>query len=96
MIEALLDTGFYSNAVVNRTLGKHFDPSRRAWKIFACFDFKLVDGGQGSTCVDSFEALQLDNGTWVMAVTIDGVYRWRAIGSTGDSQGVPAVTGTSR
>ena len=87
MLQALLDTGFYSEAGLTQTIGRHYDPSTRKWKVLACFQFQVPSGEQGQTCVDSFEAFELDNGTWVVTVTIDGVYRWRAIGSAGGSQG---------
>jgi hypothetical protein len=91
MSEALLDTGFYREVSITRTLGMHFSPADKDWRVFACFQFVLNGGQQGSTCVDSFQALALDNGTWVVSVTIDGVYRWRAITTMGESQGAPAV-----
>ena len=87
MAESLLDTGFYAEIAITQILGRHYNPSERAWRVFACFRFVLADGQEGASCVDSFQALALDNGTWVVAVTIDGVYRWRAIGAGGDSQG---------
>jgi len=89
MVEALLDTGFYADVTITRTIGRHFQPEQAAWKILACFQFNLPGGQQAETCVDSFEAYQLDNGTWVVAVTVDGLYRWRAIGSAGVSTGTP-------
>jgi len=89
MIEALMDTGFYREVAITRTIGRHYNPSERAWRVFACFQFVLTDQQQGATCVDSFEALQLDNDSWVVAVTIEGVYRWRAIEASGSSQGSP-------
>ena len=91
MVESLLDTGFYNDVTISRVIGRHFQPAKDAWKILACFQFRLPEGQEAESCVDSFEAYKLDSGTWVVAVTIDGVYRWRAIGSTGTSQGTPAA-----
>ena len=81
MADALVDTGFYSEAAVTRRIGEHYNPSDNTWKIIACFDFALPDGAQGTACVDSFSAFQLENGIWVATATINGVYRWRAIGA---------------
>jgi len=89
MVESLMDTGFYSEVAMTRTIGRHYNPSGRAWRVYACFQFLLINDQQGATCVDSFQAFKLDNGTWVVAVTIDGVYRWRAISIAGESQGNP-------
>lgn len=86
MLQSLMDTGFYSEAALTQTIGRHYDPSTRRWKVLACFQFTVPEGEQGLSCVDSFEAFELDNGTWVVTVTIDGVYRWRAIGATGDAK----------
>lgn len=83
MAEALVDTGFYSEVTVTRLIGSHYNRSTASWKIFACFQFVSASGQQGTNCMDSFEALQLDSGDWVVTATVDGVYRWRAINSLG-------------
>lgn len=81
--EALIDTGFYSEVAVTRIIGSHYNPSDATWKIFACFNFAAPSGQQGSNCMDSFQALRLDGGDWVVSATVDGVYRWRAINALG-------------
>ena len=93
MLQSLLDTGFYTEVGITRVIGRHFDPSTRSWNVLACFRFSVPSGEQAETCVDSFRALELDNGTWVVAVTIEGVYRWRAIDPAGESQGSPGPVG---
>ena len=95
MAEALVDTGFYTEVAITRTIGHHYVPSERAWNVFACFQFVVPSGEQGTTCVDSFQALKLENGTWVVGVTIDGIYRWRAISIAGESQGSPGTASPS-
>jgi len=79
MAEALRDTGFYSEVGITRTIGQHYNPGDDSWKVFACFRFTLSDGGEGTNCVDSFSAMRLQDGSWIVAVTINDVYRWRAI-----------------
>ena len=81
--QALIDTGFYSEVAVTRIIGKHYNPSERAWKVFGCFQFVLPTGQQGSTCMDSFQTLQLDSGDWIVSATVEGAYRWRAISTPG-------------
>lgn len=95
MRQSLLDTGFYTEVEITRIIGRHYKPSTRSWNVLACFRFSVPTGEQAETCVDSFQALELDNGTWVLAVTIEGVYRWRAIDPLGESQGSPGPVGPS-
>jgi hypothetical protein len=92
MTESLMDTGFYRNVAVTQIIGRHYNPSERAWKLLACFDFTLQNGERGATCVDSFEAIELDTGAWAVSVTIDDVYRWRAISIASSSQGGVSAT----
>lgn len=80
MALAIADTGFYTDIALTRVLGRHYDPAHDSWNIVACFDFSTVDGSNGTNCLDSFNAKQLDNGGWLVSVTINEVYRWRAIG----------------
>ena len=79
IVEALIDTGFYSEVSVNRIIGQHHNSAADVWKVFACYQFTLADGVEGADCVDSISALKLDNGSWIVSVTINDVYRWRAI-----------------
>lgn len=79
LIEALLDTGFYTSVNITRDIGMHHNPGEDAWTVLACFDFVSGDGLEGTNCTDSVRATRLTNGTWAIAVTIDEVYRWRAI-----------------
>lgn len=96
MVQALLDTGFYAGVSMTRVIGRHYDPSSRSWQVFACFQFAVAGGrGEGATCLDSFRAQLLDNGTWVVSTTVEGVYRWRAIGTGGESVGVPVAASGS-
>ena len=92
MLQSLMDTGFYQEVAISRMIGKHYSPANRAWTIFACFRFSVPTGEQAESCVDSFQALALDNGDWVIAVTIEGVYRWRAISAGGESTGTAGNT----
>lgn len=85
MVQALVDTGFYSEVAVLQILGQHHEPARDVWKVVACFQFTLPAGDQGETCIDSFEAYRLDNGIWVVSVTANQVYRWRTIPLTGSA-----------
>lgn len=85
MLQSLMDTGFYQDVAISRLIGRHYNPANRAWTIFACFRFSAPTGEPAETCVDSFRALALDSGDWVVAVTIEGVYRWRAISAGGQS-----------
>ncbi len=96
IVEALMDTGFYAEVGVSRIIGQHHNPAADAWKVFACYQFTLADGGEGADCVDSISALKLDNGSWIVAVTINEIYRWRAI-SPGQAAGPgrsPEATGS--
>ena len=94
MLQSLMDTGFYEEVALSRVIGRHFSPASQSWTVFACFRFRVADGTQAETCVDSFRALALDNGNWVIAVTIEGVYRWRAIDASGTSTGASAEEST--
>jgi hypothetical protein len=85
MESALLDTGFYQEVTVTRTVGRHYVPADDAWTIVACFAFDVPDGRQGSSCLDSFTATRLDNGSWLVGVTANGVYRWRALPAEADA-----------
>lgn len=80
LAEALIDTGFYEQVAVTGTIGQHYRPGEDRWTVLACFDFVAPDGEQGTNCIDSIDAFQLTNGTWIVGVTINEVYRWRAIG----------------
>lgn len=84
LTEALLDTGRYRTVQLTRDIGMHHNPGDDAWTLIVCFDFTAFDvaaGGEieGTNCIDSALARQLTNGSWVIGVTIDEVYRWRAI-----------------
>lgn len=79
MAEVLMDTGFYADVAIGPILGRHYLPGQDSWTIIACFDFTLPDGASGNNCVDTFVARRLDNGVWIVAVTINDAYRWRAI-----------------
>lgn len=95
VVEALIDTGFYTEVGLTRTIGQHHVPAEDFWKILACFQYAAVDGSQGENCVDSIRAFQLTNGTWIVGVTIDEVYRWRAIGiGTGAASSTAPGNGT--
>ena len=85
MAAALADTGFYDAVSITRIIGRHYRPAEDAWTIVACYDFTLTDGRQGATCLDSFSAVKLDNDAWVATATVNGVYRWRAIGLAPDA-----------
>ncbi|MEX2495981.1 MAG: hypothetical protein WD448_07835 [Woeseia sp.] len=85
MADALIDTGFYNEVAIARTIGQHYNPGQDAWTIIACYNFAATDGSEGTACLDSFTAIQLDNGVWVVGATVNGVYRWRAIGLTADA-----------
>ena len=85
MENALLDTGFYREVTLTRTVGRHYVPADDAWTIVACFAFAVPDGRQGSSCLDSFTATRLDNGSWLVGVTANGVYRWRALPAAADA-----------
>jgi len=85
MSESLMDTGFYEAVAITRTIGRHYKPAKRAWTVLACFRFTLKNGEEGASCIDSFEAFKLDNDTWVVAVTINKIRRWRAIGPAAES-----------
>ena len=89
MENALLDTGFYREVSLTRTVGRHYVPADDAWTIVACFAFAVPDGREGSSCLDSFTATRLDNGSWLVGVTANGVYRWRALPAEADAP-VPA------
>lgn len=94
MENALLDTGFYQEVTVTRTVGRHYVPADDAWTIVACFAFAVPDGRQGSSCLDSFTATRLDNGSWLVGVTANGVYRWRALPAEADGPaGAPGQPG---
>lgn len=80
LAEALIDTGFYGQVSVNGTIGQHYRPGTDSWKVLACFDFTAPDDEQGTNCIDSIEAFRLSNGSWIVGVTINEVYRWRALG----------------
>lgn len=80
LAEALIDTGFYEQVALTGTIGQHYRPGEDSWKVLACFDFAAPDGSQGTNCIDSIDAFQLTNETWIVGVTINEVYRWRAIG----------------
>lgn len=94
MLQSLMDTGFYQEVALSRMIGRHYSPASRSWTIFACFRFSSPAGEQAETCVDSFRALALDNGDWVVAATIEGVYRWRAIGTDGQEAKATGASGT--
>ena len=79
MASVMIDTGFYKEVSITKTIGNHYNPSTEVWTVFACYQSITQDDTQGSNCVDSFTVLSLDNGSWVVTVTIQGVYRWRAI-----------------
>ncbi len=79
MADVLIDTGFYAEVAIGRIPGRHYVPGQDSWTIITCYDFTLPEGGQGNNCVDTFVARRLDNGNWMVAVTINDVYRWRAI-----------------
>lgn len=81
IVESLLDTGFYADVSMPQIIGRHYNPGEDQWTIYACFDFALDDGNRGSTCVDSIVASRLESGGWIVATTINEVYRWRAIGA---------------
>ena len=88
IVEALIDTGFYAEVSISRIIGQHHNSAANVWMVFACYQFTLADGGQGTNCVDSISALKLHNDSWIVAVTINDIYRWRAIGpmpESGDS-----------
>lgn len=89
LAEALIDTGFYEQVSVTGTIGQHYRPGEDSWKVLACFDFSAADGSQGTNCIDSITAFQLSNETWIVGVTINEVYRWRAIGVLPGAQPVP-------
>lgn len=91
MENALLDTGFYREVSITRTVGRHYAPADDAWTIVACFTFTVPDGRQGNSCLDSFSATQLDNGSWLVGVTANGAYRWRALpAQAGESAAPPS------
>ena len=85
MAEALFDTGFYSEVGITQMLGRHYEPGKDVWNIIACYQFALADGSQSTNCVDSFNAFQMDNGIWIVSVTINQVYRWRSVSLPVDS-----------
>lgn len=96
MENALLDTGFYREVSLTRTVGRHYVPADDAWTLVACFAFAVPDGRQGSSCLDSFTATRLDNGSWLVGVTANGVYRWRALPAETDAtapDGAPGQPG---
>jgi len=83
MAGALIDTGFFRDVTITRTIGRHYNPAENRWTILACYEFTRAgdaEGRSGAACVDSFTAFRLDNGTWVATVTVNGEYRWRALG----------------
>ena len=90
MAGALIDTGFFEEVTIARTIGRHHRPGDDTWQILACYEFTLKDGGQGANCIDSFGAFRLDNGIWVATVTVNGEYRWRALGVSPDGSTTPA------
>lgn len=79
MADVLIDTGLYAEVGITQTIGHHYRPGDDSWDILACYRFMGVDGSQGSNCIDSFRAFETDNGKWVVSVTVEGIYRWRAI-----------------
>ena len=94
MAQAIADTGLYTDIALTRILGRHYDPAHDTWNIVACFNFGTADGSTGTNCLDSFSAKQLDNGGWLVSVTIDEVYRWRAIGLPDEAETNEGETGT--
>ena len=83
MAEALIDTGFYTEVGITQTLGRHYEPDQDSWNIIACYQFVAADGSQGTNFIYSFDAFKMDNGVWIVSVTINEVYRWRAIAPPG-------------
>lgn len=93
LAEALIDTGFYEEVSITDTIGQHYIPGDDSWKVLACFEFSALDGSQGTNCIDSINAFQLSNQIWIVGVTINEVYRWRAIGQPAGAP--PAAQGTA-
>ena len=91
IVEALIDTGLYAEVVVTRMIGQHFSSSENKWKVFACYEFVLANGAQGTSCVDSIGALRLHQGSWIVSVMIDDIYRWRAISVMPEPDQSPAT-----
>jgi hypothetical protein len=79
MADLLIDTGFYQEVAMTRKIGNHYAPGSNTWTLLRCYRFTGTNGAQGENCVDSFVARQMDTMRWVVGVTIEGVYRWRAI-----------------
>ncbi len=79
MANALIDTGFYTEVGVTRVIGSHYRPGENAWTVLGCYNYSTANGERGNNCVDSFELRLLENGPWVVGVTIEEVYRWRQI-----------------
>ena len=86
MAGALIDTGLYAKVTVTRVLGGRYAPGTGRWTVLGCYRFSLADGNVGENCIDSFQAFQLDTGRWVVAATVNDIYRWRALAGPASDQ----------
>lgn len=87
LLETLQDTGLYAEVQPVATIGRHFIPAEGAWRILGCFRFVTDRGEEGTSCVDSFRAYELDTGSWVVALDLNGQHRWRAISNRSKEPG---------
>jgi len=85
MLETLQDTGLYAQVTPVATIGRHFILAEGAWQVLACFRFRTTRGEEGTSCVDSFRAYELDTGNWVVALDLNGNHRWRAISTRAEA-----------
>ena len=74
-----LRAGVGTEVVKGEVLGKHYQPASDSWKVIACTEFAMADGGTGRDCNDSFELYKLDSGTWLVSGTVSGGYLWLQI-----------------
>ncbi|MGE0624305.1 MAG: hypothetical protein AB7I04_11150 [Pseudomonadales bacterium] len=93
MLETLQDTGLYAQVTPVAPIGRHYIPAEGAWRILGCFRFVAPRGEEGTSCVDSFRAYELDTGNWVVALDLNGIHRWRAISLRNET---PASAGGGR
>lgn len=70
------DFGGASKVNNQRIIGQHYHPGDDNWSIVSCIDFNLKDGRKVDDCNDSFVALQLNSGKWILQGKVNGQYRW--------------------
>ena len=74
--EMYLRAGLASELGKREVLGKHYQPGLDSWKLVACVEFTMPDGGNNKDCNDSFELYKLDSGNWMLNGTLNGTYLW--------------------